>query len=211
MNPMRSYLNLRFLSSTGPAIANTRKPQTGLLGALALSAAMLAPGTSVYPESRKANAAPPGNGSNLAPAISAEEAAARNRGVEFAMVIPDGEQTFHEPMLREPTSYYGVWTARPDVNEYLTDFVAYNKFTCKEISHGVWTEGSLGPKYGVVTQGLVKGVLANGKCHGKVFTAAGIYYKWVKHTGSDHDDEFKANWKGGGLTNAVTFYLILKK
>lgn len=104
------------------------------------------------------------------------------------------------------TSYYGVWTTYPYVHRFLVSFVAYNDY-CQEITPGYWTEGSIGPSFGLVTQAHVKGRLSNGDCSQYVYTGAGIFYQWVYNTNYYQNDEFKANWHGGGLENKVTFYL----
>jgi hypothetical protein len=205
MYPMRSYLNLRCLPAKCFAVASTRQSQTSLLGAFALCAAMLATGTLAYPASRNPNAPSPSNGSIMAPTISSEEAAAKGETLHYAMVVPDGES--EAALSVDPlTSYYGTWTVYPFTKKFLTSFVAYNN-KCQEVGHGTWYEGSVAPKYGQVTQALVKGKLSNGACSKYIFTGAGIYYKWVYKTGSTHNDEFKAYWKGGSLQNNVTFYL----
>jgi hypothetical protein len=204
MNSMRSYLNLRFLPSMG--IARARKFQTSLICAVALCAAVLAASTPVFAASRNTNAASPDNSSKMAPTISPEEAAAQHQTLKFAAVVSESESQDAAMMAEGETSYYGTWTVYPYSRKFLVSFVAYNRY-CQEVTSGYWTEGSIGPKYGQVTQGLVKGRLSNGDCPQYIYTGAGIYYKWVYQTGSTHNDEFKANWHGGGLENMVTFYL----
>lgn len=227
MNSMRSNLNLRSLTSMGSRIARTRRFQTGMIATVALCAAVFTTGTPAFSASQDAAAS--GNGSRLAPVISAEEAAAKHQTLKYIALIPEGDSQFapaategepqlpalmtqdesqYTALLADPdsTSYYGTWTTYPYVNKFLVSFVAYNEY-CQEVTAGYWTEGSIGPKYGLVTQALVKGKLSNGDCSEYIYTGAGIFYQWVDKTSSTHDDEFKANWHGAGLENKVTFYL----
>jgi hypothetical protein len=206
MNSMRFSLNLRFLPSTGSRIARARKFQTSMMAAVALCAAVLA-GTPAFAATRNATPASPSKADQMAPTISPEEAAAQHQTLKYAAVVTEGEpQAATMTFSVDSKSYYGTWTVYPDSRKLLVSFVAYNKY-CQEVTPGYWTEGSIGPKYGDVTQGLVKGRLSNGDCPQYIFTGAGIYYKWVSHTGSTHNDEFKANWHGAGMENMVTFYL----
>jgi hypothetical protein len=203
MYSMRTHLNLRLIPSLRSM--RERNVNTQTLGALALCAAMLASATPGFSASRTPTVPVPSNGRVMAPTISPEEAAAKGQTLQYAMVIPDGES--QAAMSVDPlTSYYGTWTAYPYTRKYLVSFVAYNNF-CEEVSHGAWYKGSIAPTYGQVTQALIKGKLANGACSHYIFTSAAIYYKWVYKTGTIHNDEFKAYWKGGGLQNNVTFYL----
>jgi hypothetical protein len=207
MNSMRFSLNLRFLPSTRSRIAPARRFQTSIIAAVALCAAVLAAGTPVFAASRNATSPSPSKSDQMAPTISPEEAAAQHQTLKYAAVVAEGDsQVAAMTFAVDSTSYYGTWTVYPDATKLLVSFVAYNKY-CQEVTPGYWTEGSIGPKYGEVAQGLVKGRLSNGDCSQYIFTGAGIYYKWVYHTGSTHNDEFKANWHGGGLENMVTFYL----
>jgi hypothetical protein len=208
MNSMRFYLNLRFLPSTGSRIARASKFQTSMIAAVTLCAAVLAAGTPVFAASRNATPASPSKGDQMAPTISPEEAAAQHQTLKYAAVVAEGESQAAEMTFAvESSSYYGTWTVYPYSRKLLVSFVAYNKY-CQEVTPGYWTEGSIGPKYGQVTQGLVKGRLTNGDCPQYIFTGAGIYYKWVSQTGFTHNDEFKANWHGAGMENMVTFYLL---
>ena len=217
MNSMRPNLNLRTLSST--RIARTNGFQTSIF-TMALCAAVVA---SVTPALAAVQNDKPAVASKLAPTISLEEATAQHQTIKFVALVPEdesetpaalpqGELPFpslmpkgmsaYTPLAVDPDgetkSYYGTWTAYPYVHEFLVSFVAYNEY-CQEITAGSWYEGSIAPKYGIVTQEHVKGKLENGECSDYVFTGAGIFYQWVDKTSSSRSDEFKANWKGAGI------------
>jgi hypothetical protein len=215
MNSMRSYLNLRFQPSTGSRIARVRKSQTCLIGAVALCAAVLAASTPAFPATRNANAnsnaAPPtSNGVKMAPTETAEEAAAEHQTLQFARVIPDGEDA--PAMTRNgedsPDYYYGYWTAYPFVKKYLYAIVAYNPRTCAEITTGAWYPSAPFPSYyGVETQGDTVGRLGNGACPAYRYTSRAIYYEWVYDTNYYQNDRFGATWRGAGLSYRFVFYL----
>lgn len=229
MNSIRPYLNLRSLASTRIARANGF--QTSLF-TMALCAAVVA---SVTPALAAVQNDKPAVASKLAATISLEEATAQHQTIKFVALVPEddaetpaalghGELPFpsltpkgksaYMPLVADPDgetrSYYGTWIAYPYVHEFLVSFVAYNEY-CQEVSAGSWYEGSIAPKYGLVTQDHVKGRLDNGDCSDYVFTGAGIFYQWVDKTGSSRNDEFEAYWKGAGMENKVTFYLKDKK
>ena len=91
MNSMSFYLNLRFLPSMGSRIARARKFQTSMIVAVALCAAVLAAGTPAFAATRNATPAHPSNGSQMAPTISPEEAAAQHQTLKYAAVMAEGE------------------------------------------------------------------------------------------------------------------------
>src|ERR1700682_4812752 len=196
MNPVRSYLNLRFLLSTRSADASSRKSQTSLLGVLALCAAILAGSTPVYPASVKAGAASPGSGAKMAPTITPEEAAAKHETLKYAMVIPEGQAD---------AALHGYWTAYPYVRKYLTAYVVYNVY-CQEVTAGNWYL-NYSPTYGVPSQGLVTGRLANGDCPGYVLRSRAVYYTWVYDTDEYQNDVFEATWRGAGFQHQCVFYM----
>jgi hypothetical protein len=197
MNPVRSYLNLRFLPSTRSANASSRKSQTSLLGVLALCAAILAGSTPVYPASVKAGPASPGSGAKMAPTITPEEAAAKHETLKYAMVIPDGQA--------DQAYFHGYWTAYPYVRKYLTAYVVYNAH-CQEVTAGNWYL-NYSPTYGVPSQGLVTGRLSNGDCPRYVFRSRAIYYTWVYDTNFYQNDVFEATWRGAGFHHQWVFYM----
>lgn len=205
MNSMRSSLNLRALSSTGSKLATSRIAFT------ALAAVALLAGSTAFASSRNnsgSNAPAASNAAGkMAPMITPEEAAAKHQVLKYAAVVSEGDfQNSSFMSDGETKSYYGTWTVYPYQNTLLVSFVAYNEY-CQEVTPGYWTEGSIGPRYGEVTQAQVRGRLSNGDCSGYIYTGAGVFYKWVYSTGSTHNDEFKANWHGGSLENKVTFYI----
>jgi hypothetical protein len=198
------------MNSMRSTLATIRRSQTTLIAAAALCAAVLVSGSAAFASSRNSSSAAPASSTDtgkMAPTITAEEAAAKHQTLKFAAVIADGDfQNASFMTDGETKSYYGTWTVYPFQNTLLVSFVAYNEY-CQEVTPGYWTEGSIGPKYGEVTQAHHKGRLSNGDCPGWIFTGAGVFYKWVHSTGSTHNDEFKANWHGAGLENKVTFYI----
>jgi hypothetical protein len=196
MNPVKSYLNLRFLPSKRSADASSRKSQTSLLGVLALCAAILAGSTPVYPASVKAGPASPGSGAKMAPTITPEEAAAKHETLKYAMVIPDGQA--------DP-AFHGYWTAYPYVRTYLIAYVVYNVY-CQEVTAGNWYL-NYSPTYGVPSQGLVTGRLGNGDCPGYVFRSRAVYYTWVYDTDEYQNDVFEATWRGAGFQHQWVFYM----
>jgi hypothetical protein len=225
MNSMRTRLNLRTLASA--RIARTNGLLTSIF-AMALGATVIAGST---PALAAAQNDDPAVASTPAPTISLEEATAQHQTIKLVALIPEEESetpapstegdlpfpsltpngsSAYTPLAADPDgetrSYYGTWTAYPYVHEFLVSFVAYNDY-CEEITPGSWYEGSVAPKYGIVTQKHVKGKLSNGDCSDYIFTGAGIFYQWVDKTSSSRSDEFKANWKGAGMENKVTFYI----
>jgi hypothetical protein len=206
MNSTTSNLNLRFLPSTGSWIARARKSQTSMIGAAVLCAVALTLGTPAFAASRNTNAAGPNSGRQMAPTVSAEEAAAQHQTLKFAAVVSADESQDATMMAQGETSYYGTWTVYPYARKFLVSFVAYNRY-CQEVTPGYWTLGSIAPKYGKLTEQYVKGRLSNGDCSQYIYTGTGIYYDWVYKTGTTHNDEFKATWHGGSVQNMVTFYL----
>ena len=227
MNSMRPHLNLRILASA--RIARTNGFLTSIF-AMALGAAVVAGSTPLRPQRRmtilqfQASPLPPFRSKR--PQLSIRRSSSSHSSPKrvgdtrpftrgrFALpfVTPKGRSAY-TPLAADPDSetksYYGTWTAYPYVQEFLVSFVANN--VCQEVTPGSWYEGSVAPKYGIVTQAHVKGRLGNGECSDYVFTGAGIFYQWVHKTSSSRSDEFKANWKGGGMENKVTFDIKDKK
>ncbi len=95
------------------------------------------------------------------------------------------------------------------VKTYLSAWVLYNTKTCQDLSTGTWV-GVAAPKYGVASQGTIKGHLANNVCPGHTFTFRSLYYKWDVKTKSK-TDQFKADWVGNKTNGVIgTFKLNLK-
>jgi hypothetical protein len=194
MNPMKSYLNLRFLPSTGSLIASARQTQTILLATLALCVAIYA-ATPAYGSSSKASA----------------DAAGKNQTVHYGTMAPDGQTDLSgfnpdiSGVHSDTTFTYN--DLHPGVTYRLYDLVLYNG-ACKELTPGSWA-GTL-PTYGVVTQGYVYGHLSNGDCPSKTFKFRAIYYRWSHDINARHD-HFYAHWYGDGYkTSTIEFKENLK-
>jgi hypothetical protein len=212
MNPIRSYLNRRFLPSTRSATGSTGKSSTSLLGVLALCTAILAGSTPVYPATRTANAAPPtSNGDKMAPTETAEEAAALHHTLLIGRLIPDGEDAtaITGTSAVRPPYYYGYWTAYPFTRKRLVALVAYYS-DCAEAGPGLWYPWypHYPPAYGQVSQGYVTGHLVNGACSGYIYRGRAIYYYWDSYTGSYHNDQFGAYWHYHSLYYYWQFNLL---
>jgi hypothetical protein len=213
MNSMRSYLNRGILPSTRSMIARTRKSQTSLLGALALCAAMLAASTPVYPASRDANTASPGNGGKIAPTETVEEAAALHHTLQIGRVIPEGQAQVHSDF------YYGYWTVHPYATKGLVFEYAYDAANCKWVSAGSWYNSSpIYPSskwynaldFGYPSQKTILVEVTSGRCAGYKYKAAAAYFYWDKHTGAYYDAALGATWKGAGLSDRWDFLLYLR-